>query len=307
MEHNELSKKMEEKEIQIEPEIKKHDLYTNIKNIKNLKTEIVELKDSIIEVKDIPLVMNEIREKEKSLHKRTELAFKYAETERKENPKFLKSINLDKINNVYIHKKYSKAIGDSIFPGKWKTYVHMDDFIEMKRKKGLNALEFKDCDISSVLFNEKFENCKFENCILSKCTLKNAEFVNMTFKNVTFNKVVLQNVKFENCKFENCDSFSFDPSDEKSVNIEFVNTDIKASQIDFDNTNIDLKSVCFKNCPIENLEFSINLLNFDQYHSQLMTKNVKEQSLMKLMDRKLRKSLKHDETTVQKRKKAKCR
>jgi len=219
--------------------------------IKNLKSEIAELEDSIndfkIKPEEISLVKEKIQEKYMELHRQTEVIFRNAETERKEHPKFLESINLDKINDVYIHRDYSAYA--------WWANVHMNDFIEMKGKKGLNALEFKYCDISSVSFNEKFKNCKFKRCSLLGCTLENAEFVNTTFKNVTFYNSMLQNVKFENCKFENCRNFDSSPQMEESVNIEFVNTDIKDSRIAFDRTNIDLKSVCFKNCTMDNLKF----------------------------------------------------
>lgn len=276
-------------------------------DIENLKSEIAKLEDSIddfkIQSEEIPLVKEKIQEKYMELHKQTEIAYKDAKTFRKEHPQFLKSINLDKINDVYIHRNYSAY--------SWLATVHMNDFIEMKRKKGLNALEFKYCDISSVLFNEKFEGCKFERCSLFGCTLENAEFVNTTFKNVNFYNSMLQNVKFENCKFENCRNFDSTPQMEKSVNIEFVNTDIKDSRIAFDRTNIDLKSVCFKNCTMDNLKFSINEANFDfPTHCQLITKNVKEQSLRKLMDRNIRKSLKQRDDAampMKKQKKAKCR
>lgn len=270
-------------------------------DIENLQSEIVKLEDS---PKELPmsLVREKLQEKYTELHKQTELAFKSAEMDRREHPKFLQSINLDKINDVYIHKNYS---------GGWLACVHMNDFIEMKEKKGLNALEFKYCDISSVLFNEKFKNCKFERCSLFGCTLENAEFVNTTFKNVTFYNSTLQNVKFENCIFENCKNFDSSPQMEESVNIEFVNTDIKDSRIAFDRTNIDLKSVCLKNCSIENLEISINKANVDfPTHCQLITKNVKEQSLRKLMDRNIRKSIKQRDDAAmpkKKQKKAKCR
>lgn len=270
-------------------------------DIENLQSEIVKLEDS---PKELPmsLVREKLQEKYTELHKQTELAFKSAEMDRREHPKFLQSINLDKINDVYIHKDYS---------GGWLACVHMNDFIEMKEKKGLNALEFKYCDISSVLFNEKFKNCKFERCSLFGCTLENAEFVNTTFKNVTFYNSTLQNVKFENCIFENCKNFDSSHQMEESVNIEFVNTDIKDSRIAFDRTNIDLKSVCLKNCSIENLEFSINKANVDfPTHCQLITKNVKEQSLRKLIDRNIRKSIKQRDDAAmpkKKQKKAKCR
>lgn len=270
-------------------------------DIENLRSEIVKLEDS---PKELPmsLVREKLQEKYTELHKQTELAFKSAEMERREHPKFLQSINLDKINDVYIHKNYS---------GGWLACVHMNDFIKMKEKKGLNALEFKYCDISSVLFNEKFKNCKFERCSLFGCTLENTEFVNTTFKNVTFYNSTLQNVKFENCIFENCKNFDSSHQMEESVNIEFVNTDIKDSRIAFDRTNIDLKSVCLKNCSIENLEFSINKANVDfPTHCQLITKNVKEQSLRKLMDRNIRKSIKQRDDAAmpkKKQKKAKCR
>ena len=282
-------------EIQIEPDL-------GIIYIEELKSEIVELETLINGFKlnkpeEISLVQEKIKDKNMQLRNEITRVLENADSEKLNNKDYLESINVQKINDIYIYKECTQG---------WTAVVTMDDILKMEEKNGSRSLEFKGCDIQSVIFNKKFEDCKFENCNLLSCGFENTEFVNTTFKSVTFYNNVLQNVKFDNCKFENCDNFEMIPytnsRTEKSNNIEFINTEIKDSQINLNraDTNLDLKSVHFKNCSIQNLECCINKTN---YQSQSITKKVNsEQTLMKLLGRDLRKSLKLGETTIPKKK-----
>lgn len=220
----------------------------------------------------------------------------YMDSERLNNPDFLESINVDKINGVYIQKQYSCE--------GWRAVVYNEDILNMMEKSGFNDLEFKNCDIqqSESAFSDKSLESKFENCYLFSCKLANAEFVNTTFKNITFYDCVLQNVKFEDCKFEKCCNVA--PCiHEKSENIKFVNTDIKDFRLNLEHadTNLDLKSVNLKKCSLENVD--CYLIADGKYHNQSITKKVNsEQTLMKLLGRNLKKSLKLGETTMPKKK-----
>ncbi|MCI8409471.1 MAG: pentapeptide repeat-containing protein [Lachnospiraceae bacterium] len=270
-------------------------------HIEELKSEIVKLEASIngskIEQEKIPLVQEEIKDKYMQLRNKTTNLLENADSEKLNNPDFLESINVNKINGVYVHKECIEG---------WTVVVTMDDIAKMEEKNGLSSLEFKGCEIKCAMFNKKFEDCTFENCNLLSCTLGNTEFVNTTFKAVTFYDNVLQNVKFENCKFVNCDNVEMipftNPHTEKSSNIEFINTEIKNSQVNLNraDTTLDLKSVRFKNCSIENLECCIDKIN---YQNQFISKKVSsEKTLMKLLGRDLKKSLKLGENTTSKKK-----
>ncbi|MCI8409621.1 MAG: pentapeptide repeat-containing protein [Lachnospiraceae bacterium] len=260
--------------------------------IKELKNEIMKLEDSIEDTnvcmqmgtEAVTLVKEKIKDIYIQLMDEAIFLLENVVYETRNNPDFLESINVDKINGVYVQKTYSC--------GAWIASVEMDDILKMREKNGLNSLEFKNCDIRSSVFSDSFENCKFEKCNLFSCELTNVKFTNTTFQNVTFYQCVAQNIEFENCKFEKCYDDVPVVQTLKSENIKFVNTDIKDSRLNLEcaDTNLDLKSVNLKNCSLENVD--CYLTADGKYINQSITKKVNsEQTLMKLLGRDLRKSL----------------
>lgn len=166
--------------------------YDDYEEIKELKNEIMKLEDSIEDTnvcmqmgtEAVTLVKEKIKNIYVQLMDEAMFSIENVNYETQNDPDFLESINVDKINGVYVQKKYSC--------GAWKASVDMDDILKMREINGLNSLEFKNCDIRSAVFSDNFENCKFENCSLFSCELTNAKLTNTTFQNVTFYQCVAQ-------------------------------------------------------------------------------------------------------------------